>query len=262
MRQSKIYQTNKLLLQNKTTNLNFKLKNNELIHNYNYYFIQKKFNQTLKTNSIKITKPPSYNPSIEPLKTPQPPPNYKLYDNKDNFPFKNEIKIEFLGTASSTPTRTRSCSSSLLKISGEEIIFDCGEGLTVSAQKNNLKFRNLTSIFLTHLHADHIFGLPSLLDFVWRLNPKKELKIYGPSSFARWVYHSLDIMNLSDKFKLLQTFELDFEISEPPFLPFPTHSLPSNTNQWIWSSSSPLFLFIYLFKIKLFLIIFHLFIDF
>ena len=76
------------------------------------------------------------------------------------------MNITFLGTSSGVPTLTRNVSSLALKLSqsAEVFLFDCGEGTQHQLMKSNIKSSQIKKIFITHMHGDHIYGLPGL----WR----------------------------------------------------------------------------------------------
>lgn len=91
------------------------------------------------------------------------------------------MRLYFLGTGSQKPTKTRNVTSIALILDNEHyILFDCGEATQHQIIKSELSFSNLNSIFITHLHGDHIFGLPGLLCTLNDVFEGKELNIYGP----------------------------------------------------------------------------------
>ncbi len=75
------------------------------------------------------------------------------------------MKVIFLGTSSGMPTLRRNVSAIALIFtnSNKLWLWDCGEGTQQQIQKTPLKLSKLEKIFITHLHGDHIFGLPGLL---------------------------------------------------------------------------------------------------
>ena len=68
------------------------------------------------------------------------------------------MEITFLGTSSGVPTRSRNVSSVALRLQqrGEVWLFDCGEGTQHQLSKSDVKASQITKIFITHMHGDHI----------------------------------------------------------------------------------------------------------
>ena len=74
------------------------------------------------------------------------------------------LNVTFLGTAGSLPTPERNPSAILINREGEMMLFDCGEGTQRQMMRARTGMMRLNYIFLTHLHADHILGIPGLLE--------------------------------------------------------------------------------------------------
>jgi len=91
-----------------------------------------------------------------------------------------KIKITFLGTSSSIPTRKRNHSAILLSYKNENILIDCGEGTQRQFSIADLSPTKLTKILITHWHGDHILGLPGLCQTLAMNGYSKTLEIYGP----------------------------------------------------------------------------------
>lgn len=106
------------------------------------------------------------------------------------------MELEFLGTGAGVPARGRNVSSLALKMLDErnEIwLFDCGEGTQQQILKTAIKPRKITKIFITHLHGDHLYGLPGLLTSRANQGGQDAVDLYGPMGLKQYVQTSLKI---------------------------------------------------------------------
>lgn len=106
------------------------------------------------------------------------------------------MELEFLGTGAGVPAKHRTVSSIALKLLDERNavwLFDCGEGTQMQILKSNLRPRKIEKIFITHLHGDHIFGLPGLLSSRSFQGGDEKLEIYGPKGIEEYIKTSLRI---------------------------------------------------------------------
>lgn len=90
------------------------------------------------------------------------------------------LKVIFLGTAGSIPTPKRSLPSILIQRKGEQVMFDCGEGVQRQMIKAKAGFHREMKVFISHMHGDHVLGLPGLLQTMALLDREKKLDVYGP----------------------------------------------------------------------------------
>jgi len=97
------------------------------------------------------------------------------------------IDVTFLGTGGSLPTRERGLPSVALRRDGELIILDCGEGTQRQMMHAGLGFNRPTTIIISHMHGDHILGLPGLLQTMSSLARDKPLDLYGPKGLASFL---------------------------------------------------------------------------
>jgi len=101
------------------------------------------------------------------------------------------MRLTFLGTAGSWPTKERSASAIALDMEKELILLDCGEGTQRQFFQSSASFMRVRRVFLTHFHGDHFLGLPGLIQSM-SLNRRTEpLDIYGPSDAETMVDRAL-----------------------------------------------------------------------
>lgn len=106
------------------------------------------------------------------------------------------MKLLFLGTGSGVPAKHRNVSSIALKLLDERNsvwLFDCGESTQQQILHTTLKPRKIDKIFITHLHGDHIFGLPGLLSSRAFQGGDTPLTICGPVGIKQYVLTSLKL---------------------------------------------------------------------
>jgi len=97
------------------------------------------------------------------------------------------MRLIFLGTSSATPTPRRFLPSVALVRLGEMFLFDCGEGAQIRFRRANLRFSRLSWILISHMHGDHVTGLPGLL-MSQQMNERLEpLRLVGPVGLREYV---------------------------------------------------------------------------
>lgn len=74
-----------------------------------------------------------------------------------------KFEVHVLGCGSAKPSPTHNPSSTVVDFRDNLFMIDCGEGAQKEFQRQRLKFSRLNHIFITHLHGDHVFGLPGLI---------------------------------------------------------------------------------------------------
>ncbi|MFZ9280637.1 MAG: ribonuclease Z, partial [Vulcanococcus sp.] len=92
------------------------------------------------------------------------------------------MQVTFLGTSSGVPTRARNVSAVALRLPqrSDLWLFDCGEGTQHQFLRSDLRVSQLSRIFVTHMHGDHIFGLPGLLASLGLAGSCDGIDLYGP----------------------------------------------------------------------------------
>jgi len=111
------------------------------------------------------------------------------------------MHICFLGTGATKPTTMRGQPATVVELGGKTLLFDVGEGFQRQLNFSSLTLTDVTDIFITHMHADHVMGLPGLLlhlDQVTRSEgwiPRPEpLRIYGPPGLYNFIMMNLALM--------------------------------------------------------------------
>lgn len=97
------------------------------------------------------------------------------------------IQLTILGSSSAVPTKTRNTSSQFLSFLGHYFLVDCGESSMHTMIRQGLPFVRLDYIFISHLHTDHILGLPGLLSSLSLKNRTKPLVIYSPKGLKELI---------------------------------------------------------------------------
>lgn len=99
------------------------------------------------------------------------------------------MQITFLGTSSGVPTRSRNVSSIALRLPqrAEVWLFDCGEGTQHQILRSELRVSQITRIFITHMHGDHIYGLMGLLASCGLAGNPSRIDIYGPPKLEEYL---------------------------------------------------------------------------
>jgi len=92
------------------------------------------------------------------------------------------MKITILGNNSALPAFGRHPTAQAVTVYGEVILIDCGEGTQTQMQRYGIKWRNIHHIFISHLHGDHYFGLPGLINSMSLLGRVAPLHIYAPAA--------------------------------------------------------------------------------
>lgn len=159
---------------------------------------------------------------------------------------RGSMQLLFLGTGAGMPSKQRNTSALVLKLleeRGTVWLFDCGEATQHQILHTTVKPRKIEKIFITHMHGDHIFGLPGLLGSRSFQGGDETLHIYGPAGIREFVemalalsrthlaypivYHELaDGLLFEDELMVVETRLLDhvipsygFRITQKPLPP-------------------------------------------
>jgi ribonuclease Z len=96
-------------------------------------------------------------------------------------PLQAQIKIHLIGTGGPELTPARAGAATLIETPAALLLFDAGRGVLDGIYKSRVRPQDVTRIFLTHLHNDHIEGLPTLWLTPWfLLGRQTPLEVWGP----------------------------------------------------------------------------------
>ncbi len=106
-----------------------------------------------------------------------------------------------LGTGGSMPTENRNLPAIAVRYQGWVLMFDCGEDVQRQIDRASLGTNKKMAIFVSHMHADHILGLPGLLLRFSLLGRIKPLNVYGPKELIDYVKVNQSTINLGTTFE-------------------------------------------------------------
>jgi ribonuclease Z len=115
-----------------------------------------------------------------------------------------------LGSGGMMPLPHRALTSVLLRREGELFLFDGGEGTQVSIRRLNLRWKKITTIFVSHMHADHVTGLPGILMLSSQVDRAEPLYIIGPPRIADYIETSRRTLDMYINYEIIVR-----EIAEP-----------------------------------------------
>jgi ribonuclease Z len=133
---------------------------------------------------------------------------YYLYNNRQGVVF---LDILFLGTGAGIPAKLRNVTSIALKLLEERgaiWLFDAGEATQHQILHTSIRPRRIEKVFITHLHGDHIYGLPGLLASRSFQGGESEVTVYGPKGLKEYITISLSVSQTYLKYPL-KVIEMD-----------------------------------------------------
>jgi len=113
------------------------------------------------------------------------------------------LEVFILGTGGMMPLPGRFLTSVLLRREGELFLFDCGEGTQISLKKLNLRWKRISRIFISHMHADHVTGLAGMLMLSSQVDRTEPLHIYGPKKIAEYISENRRILDMYINYEIV-----------------------------------------------------------
>jgi ribonuclease Z len=124
------------------------------------------------------------------------------------------FEVCFLGTGAGHLSAFRGNSATALRMGSTTYMFDAGEGLQRQLMISAINAGDVRKIFITHLHGDHVLGLPGLLlalQLIAKTSSqakKKNLQIYGPIGLYNFIASSLSLSCTELTYLTVEVFEL------------------------------------------------------
>jgi ribonuclease Z len=132
-----------------------------------------------------------------------------LLDNISAAMGSDAMRVTLLGTGTPFPSAERFGSAILVEVAGKRLLFDCGRGVVIRLTQVGTSPKDMDGLFLTHLHSDHVVGIPDLWLSGWFLGRSTPLRIWGPPGTRSMAKH------------LLQAFAFDVHIRQAAPDPLP-----------------------------------------
>jgi len=125
------------------------------------------------------------------------------------------VELYFLGTGAGMPSKERNVTSLVLNLMAERNaiwMFDCGEATQHQVLRAPVRIGKLERLFVTHLHGDHLYGLPGLLTSRSYQGGDTPFTLHGPVGLKRFIHTALEVSQAHLAYPLeIEEFEPDFE---------------------------------------------------
>jgi len=113
-----------------------------------------------------------------------------------------QFEITILGCGAATPTLRHLPTAQAINWNGQWMLLDAGEGVQLGLRQQRIPFQKIDRIFISHMHGDHVLGLPGLIGSMNLLGRERTLHIYGPSNLESYVLTALKLTETHLKFNL------------------------------------------------------------
>ena len=95
-----------------------------------------------------------------------------------------EFTLKIMGSASAMPVVGRNQSAQVLDVHGRLFLLDSGEGVQTQLVRYRVPMQKIDSLFISHIHGDHVFGLFGLLSTLGMKGRTAPMNIYGPANLG------------------------------------------------------------------------------
>lgn len=120
--------------------------------------------------------------------------------------------VTILGSGAAMPKYDRNCSGQIVNMNGFKMLLDCGESTQLRLRAVHHKLQSINTIFISHLHGDHIFGLPGLLSSMHLCGRTEPVHIYAPKGLKMFLNTIFEVSYTTLQYDLEVT---EFDFAEP-----------------------------------------------
>lgn len=113
------------------------------------------------------------------------------------------FEIQILGCGSALPTTRHNASSQVVRIGNRWLMIDCGEGTQQQLRKQHISFSQISSVFISHLHGDHCFGLIGMISSFALLGRTAPLHIFADKLLRQIMKPQLDFFCKGISYELI-----------------------------------------------------------
>lgn len=121
----------------------------------------------------------------------------------------SEFKLHILGCGSATPSFRHLPSCQAIEYRGRVMLIDCGEGAQLSLRRARLKFNAITDVFISHLHGDHLLGLPGLLSTLSLNDKGGRIRVHIFEKGANMLRNIMNVIGHET------SYEIEYDILKP-----------------------------------------------
>ncbi|MDR1347894.1 MAG: ribonuclease Z [Prevotellaceae bacterium] len=97
------------------------------------------------------------------------------------------FSVTILGSSAAVPTSQRYPTAQALQVDDHFFLVDCAEGTQMQLRRYKIRVQQIRAIFISHLHGDHVFGLPGLLSSLSLLKRTESVDLFGPPYMEDWL---------------------------------------------------------------------------
>lgn len=115
---------------------------------------------------------------------------------------KPRFEITIIGCGAAAPNLRFNTTSQVVNIHEKWLLIDAGEGVQLGLRRHKVPFSRIHHIAISHMHGDHVLGLPGLIGSMNLLGRKAPLKLFGPVALEPWLMETLRLTSTFLQFPL------------------------------------------------------------